>query len=80
MGTIELRNKIIALLDTDNISYLKDIFEFAKNRKNNESSFDKLPNVVQELLNKSIEQADNGDVISHNYLMNEVSEKYKFKK
>jgi hypothetical protein len=33
MGAIELRNKIIQLLETDNISYLKDIFEYAEKQK-----------------------------------------------
>ena len=33
MGTAELRDKIIQLLNTDNMSYLEAIFDFAKNKK-----------------------------------------------
>lgn len=35
MGAIELRNKIIQLINTDNVNYLKDIFDFAENKKRN---------------------------------------------
>ena len=32
MGVIELRDKIIQLLNTDNISYLVDVFKFAEKK------------------------------------------------
>ncbi|MEM6718751.1 MAG: hypothetical protein AAF611_05540 [Bacteroidota bacterium] len=35
MGAKELRNKIIQLLETDNINYLKTVFEFAEKQKLN---------------------------------------------
>lgn len=40
MGAIELRNKIIQLLNTENISYLEDIFEFAEKKKSSTSEKD----------------------------------------
>jgi hypothetical protein len=33
MGAAELRNKIIQLLNTENINYLKGVFEFAEKSK-----------------------------------------------
>jgi len=33
MGTAELKNKIIELLDTDNLRYLEDVFDFAEKQK-----------------------------------------------
>lgn len=47
MGAVELRNKIIQLLNTDNISYLKDIFEFAEKKKSNTSDDDIIAYTVQ---------------------------------
>ncbi|WP_046757615.1 hypothetical protein [Kordia jejudonensis] len=37
MEAVELRNKIIQLLNTDNVGYLKDIFEFAEKKKQSSS-------------------------------------------
>lgn len=55
MGAVELRNKIIQLLNTDNISYLKDIFEFAEKQKSNTSDDDVVAYTVQgEPLTKSM--------------------------
>ncbi|CAA0234384.1 conserved hypothetical protein [Tenacibaculum maritimum] len=77
MGAIELRNKIIQLLNTDNIGYLKDIFEFAEKRKQDKTDpFKVLPIEIRELLNESIKQADRGEVTSHTDVMAEVRKKY----
>ncbi|PQJ80306.1 hypothetical protein [Polaribacter porphyrae] len=77
MGAIELRNKIIQLINTDNVNYLKDIFEFAEKKKvNSTDPFLKLPKEVQELLNESIKQADRGEVTPHSEIMAEVRNKY----
>ena len=32
MGTAELKSKIIELLDTDNLRYLEDVFDFAEKK------------------------------------------------
>ena len=54
MGVIELRDKIIELLNTDNISYLEDVFKFAEKKKSASSdSFLELPNEIQEILLES---------------------------
>lgn len=77
MGAIEIRNKIIQLLNTDNVNYLKDIFDFAEKKKQQEvDPFLELPTEVQELLNESIKQADRGEVTPHAEVTAEVRNKY----
>ncbi|MDA9892483.1 hypothetical protein N9V60_03315 [Flavobacteriaceae bacterium] len=77
MGTAELRSKIIALLDTDNLSYLEDVFDFAKKKKVEAiASFVELPEEIQSLLMKSIEQADRGELIPHVQVIEELRKKY----
>ena len=81
MGAVELRNKIIQLLNTDNISYLKDIFEFAEKKKQEKTDpFLKLPIEVQDLLNESTKQADRCEVTPHADVMAEVRKKYNLSK
>lgn len=80
MGAVELRNKIIQLLNTDNISYLKDIFEFAERKKEETDPFLALPLEVQELLQESIKQAERGEVTTHEEVMAEVRKKYNLTK
>ena len=81
MGAVELRNKIIQLLNTDNISYLTDIFEFAEKKKTEETdSFLELPATIQELLHQSTEQADRGELTPHSEVMSEVRKKYNLSK
>lgn len=36
MGAVELRDKIKQLINTDNVSYLKAIFDYAEQKKNDE--------------------------------------------
>ena len=76
MGAETLRNQIIELLNTDNISYLEEVFEFALNKIQSVDSFDKLPIPIQELLQESLQQADRGEVISHDQVMEEVRKRY----
>jgi len=81
MGAIELRNKIIALLNTDNVSYLKEILEFAeKNQAQASDAIETLPIPIQELLAESANQADRGELISHDTVMEEVRKKYNLTK
>jgi len=47
MGTAELKNKIIELLDTDNLSYLEDVFAFAEKQKETISDDDIVAYTVQ---------------------------------
>ncbi len=55
MGAIELRNKIIQLLSTDNESYLRTVFEFAEKEKENTSHDDIVAHTVQgEALTKAM--------------------------
>ena len=77
MGAIELRDKIIQLLNTDNISYLEEIFNYAEKKKTVSSDpFLELPTEVQELLNISVKQAEQGEVTPHAEVMAEVRKKY----
>ena len=81
MGTSELRAKIIQLLNTDNVSYLEDVFDFAKNKRiETDDPFLELPTEIQELLQESIEQADRGEVTPHTEIMAEVRKKYNLAK
>ncbi len=81
MGVIELRNKIIQLLNTDNEGYLKEVFDFAeKSKLQHTDSFEKLPTPIQELLLESAEQADGGKLTSHDQVMEEVRKKYNLTK
>ena len=76
MGTAELRDKIIQLLNTDNMSYLKAVFDFAKNKRiETGDPFLELPTEIQELLQESIKQADRGEVTPHAEVMAEVRKK-----
>lgn len=64
MGAVELRNKIIQLLHTDNVSYLKTVFEFAEKQKIGTSNDDIVAHTVQgEALTKSsyIEKVKNAE-------------------
>jgi len=77
MGAIELKNKIIQLLNTDNVSYLKEVFDFAeKNKLQHTDSFQELPTPIQELLLESAAQADRGEFTSHDKVMEEVQKRY----
>jgi hypothetical protein len=81
MGVIELRDKIIELLNTDNISYLEDVFKFAEKKKSASSdSFLELPNEIQEILLESSDQADRGELTPHAQVMEEVRERYNISK
>ena len=81
MKTTELRNKIIQLLKTDNASYLKEVLDFAKNKRiETADPFLNLPSEIQELLQESIEQADRGKVTPHAEVMAEVRKKYNLPK
>jgi len=81
MGTSELRDKIIQLLNTDNVSYLEDVFDFAKNKRiETGDPFLELPTEIQELLQESIEQVDRGEVTPHTEIMAEVRKKYNLAK
>ncbi len=81
MGAIELRDKIMQLLNTDNVSYLKEVFDFAqKNRLQHSESFQELPTPIQELLTESAAQADRGELIPHDKVMEDVRKKYNLTK
>lgn len=82
MGAVELRNKIIQLLNTDNVGYLKDIFEFAEKKKQSSSENDVVafhpdgtPMTRREYkmaLDAAEKQIENGDFISAEDLEKEV--------
>jgi hypothetical protein len=77
MGAIELRNKIIKLLNTDNVDYLKDIFEFAKKSKSEQQdAFLELPNEIQDILLASKAQSDQGEVTSNIDVLAESRKRY----
>ncbi|WP_298509513.1 hypothetical protein [uncultured Kordia sp.] len=81
MGAIELRNKIMQLLNTDNISYLKEVFDFAeKNKLQHPDTFQELPTPIQELLLESAAQADRGELTPHDKVTEEVRKKYNLTK
>ncbi|MDB9837168.1 hypothetical protein OAC51_09775 [Flavobacteriaceae bacterium] len=81
MGTAELRDKIIQLLNTDNVSYLEDVFDFAKNKRIQIGDpFLELPTEIQGLLQESMEQAERGEVTPHAEVMAEVRKKYNLAK
>ncbi|AXG68709.1 hypothetical protein KORDIASMS9_00925 [Kordia sp. SMS9] len=81
MGAIELRDKIMQLLNTDNVSYLKEVFDFAqKNKLQHPESFQELPTPIQELLTESVAQADRGELIPHDKVMEDVRKKYNLTK
>ena len=81
MGAIELKNKIMQLLNTDNESYLKEVFDFAeKNKLQHTDSFQELTTPIQELLLESAAQADQGELTSHDKVMEEVQKRYNLTK
>ncbi len=82
MGAVELRNKIIQLLNTDNINYLSDVFEFAEKKRKNDAidAFLELPSQVQDLLLESKAQADRGEVTPHSEVMAEARKRFNLHK
>lgn len=64
MSAIELRNKIIDLLNTDNINYLKEVFEFAEKNKKTDENVVVAYSVEGEALteNEYIQQVKEADV------------------
>ncbi len=82
MGIVELRNKIIKLLNTDDIDYLKDVFEFAERKKplNNPESNPEIPIQIQKLLIESQKQADSGETTSHTDVMAKAIKRYNLPK
>lgn len=77
MGAIEVKNKIMQLLNTDNLSYLEEVFDLAKKIKlQHTDSFQELPIPIQELLLESSAQADRGELTSHDQVMEEVQKRY----
>lgn len=81
MGAIELRNRIIELLDKTDEKYLEEVLAFVENKQTlPANSIEELPSAIQELLNESIQQADEGNVIPHNKVMEEVKKRYNLTK
>ena len=69
------------LTDTNNENYLKEVLAFAENKQAQHSkSIEELPTPIQELLNESIQQADDEKLISHNEVVKEVEERYNLRK
>lgn len=76
MSTVELRNRIMQLISTDNLDYLKTIYDFAKRTKSEIDPFEELPSTVQEVLLQSLENSDNDEVRPHNEVMSEIKAKF----
>lgn len=81
MGTAELREKIIQLLNTDDQRSLEDVFDITINKRlETGGPFFEFPTESQELLQESIEQANRGEVTPHTEVMALVRKKYKHAK
>ena len=77
MGSIELREKLIQHINTSDEQSLKDLYDFAMQKSIEESDpFDELPELVQELLHQSIENAEKGNVHPHQEVMAEIKKRY----
>jgi len=82
MGSVELRNKIIQLINTDNVNYLRDVFEFAEQKKQvkNSDPFLELPPQIQELITESLKQSERGETKSHADVMAEARKRFNLSK
>ena len=73
MGTLELKNTALELLQkTEDNNLLKTIVDLLSKSKEDDF-FDEMPSEVQNKLLKSIEQADNGELIPFEQMMKELA-------
>lgn len=78
METVELRNKIIQLIKTSDVRFLRMIDKLYISYQKNDTTdfFDELPTEIQELLMESRQQASEGMTRSHENVIAEFREKY----
>ena len=70
---IQLRDDLLKkLLDTKDLNILEQIKDVFKRNNGEEDFFDELPKEIQNRILKSIEQADNGELIPYEDMMREL--------
>ena len=79
MSSAELKSELHKLIvETEDINLLNQIKSFIKSLRSSKSSdwWDEIPTEVQQAIDKSVEQADKGEVISHEEVTNELKKEY----
>ena len=82
MTTLQVKSELHKIIDSiDDISILKAIrLLLQKDLTKEEIDFwDTLPNDIKKSIEQGIYQADAGELVSHESVMNEVKEKYNIK-
>lgn len=77
MGTIELKNKVVDIINSSDERFLRMVNALHKSYYQETTDlFEELPLEIQELLMESIAQTDRGEVTPHAEVMAEVRKKY----
>ncbi len=73
MKAIEYRDRLFKELSTENdTSLLKDVLDFFLKKKASKGNFEELPKELQDLLVQSNKDIDEGNVFSHDDVMNNI--------
>ncbi|AXG71980.1 hypothetical protein KORDIASMS9_04238 [Kordia sp. SMS9] len=78
MGAIELRNKIIEIINSSDERFLRMVSALHKTYSEQETTdfYDELPKEIQEILMESRDQARQGKTRSHKEVMDDFRKKY----
>ena len=77
MGAVELRDKLIQLINTADEKYLKVLYDFAEKKKKDQTDpYDELPDVAKKLIDQSLEDIKHGRVQTYKDVMAEFRKKY----
>jgi len=78
MGTLELRNKLVEIINSSDDRFLRMVNALHKSyiEKNDSDFFSELPLEIQELLLESREQARQGNTRDHRDVMDDFRRKY----
>jgi hypothetical protein len=72
---LQLMEQLMGVISLERIEKIENFFK--KEIPNNSDVWDDMPDVVQQLVNKGLEESKAGNTISHNEVMAKVKAKYK---
>lgn len=72
---LQIMEQLMGIINPESIDKIENFFK--KEITNNKDVWDELPNVVQKIIDKSIEESNNGQVTSHSEVMTKIKAKYK---
>ena len=72
---LQLMEKLMGIINPESIDKIEDFFK--KEITDNTDVWDEIPKDVQRVIDKSIEESNNGQVISQREVMTKIKAKYK---